>query len=177
MSRFKSKDTLIDGVKILDRNLFVDDRGSFSRLFCQQDMTLLQFEASINQVNISKTKEKGTIRGMHFQRGVAAEDKYIVCLKGSVFDVCVDIRPGSAGYLKWDSIVLTATENKMIYIPKGIAHGFQALEDDCWLLYFHTNAYVPSMEAGLNPLDKKLDINWPLPVDLVSQKDLKREML
>ena len=175
--RFQIIETLLDGVFVLDRNLYFDHRGSFSRLLCEDEMMELNLNASITQINISKTDEIGTIRGMHYQEGLAAEDKYVICLKGSVFDIALDIREDSKTYLKWDGVTLSASENKMIYIPKGVAHGFQTLEEDSWLLYLHTEKYTPGAEKGLNPLDPKLNIKWPKSVVNMSEKDLSREYL
>jgi dTDP-4-dehydrorhamnose 3,5-epimerase len=175
--RFQVLDSLIDGVFVLDRNLYFDHRGSFSRLLCEDEMMELDLNAAIAQINISKTDEIGTIRGMHYQEGLAAEDKYVICLKGSVFDVAIDTREDSKTYLKWDGVTLSANENKMIYIPKGVAHGFQALEKDCWLLYLHTEKYTPKAEMGLNPLDPKLAIKWPISKFIMSDKDLNRKYI
>ncbi len=175
--RFKSNKTLVDGVFVIDRKLYFDDRGSFSRILCQDEMTDLNLNVSIKQVNISKTEKSGTVRGMHYQEYPSSEDKYIVCLKGSVFDVALDVRDGSNTYLKWDGITLSSDDNKMIYIPKGVAHGFQSLEDDSWLLYLHTEKYAPESEMGLNPLDPKLNIAWPKSVVSISDKDINRKYL
>jgi dTDP-4-dehydrorhamnose 3,5-epimerase len=175
--RFKVEKTLVSGVYIINRKLYFDDRGSFSRLLCQGEMKDLNLNNSISQINISKTEKVGTIRGMHYQKEPAAEDKYIVCLKGSVYDVALDVRKNSESYLRWDSVILSANEDKMIYIPKGVAHGFQCLEQDTWLLYLHTASYSPEFERGLNPLDPKLDIKWPKSEFNMSGKDLNREYI
>jgi len=175
--RFKVKKTLVEGVYVIDRKLYCDERGSFSRLLCQGEMKELNLNSSIAQINISKTDKTGTIRGMHYQEEPDEEDKYIICLKGSVFDVALDIRKDSKTYLKWDSVILSADTNEMIYIPKGVAHGFQTLEEDCWLLYLHTASYSPNSENGLNPLDSKLNIKWPKSEINMSRKDMKREYI
>jgi dTDP-4-dehydrorhamnose 3,5-epimerase len=175
--RFKKNESFINGVSIINRKVFRDNRGKFSRLFCETEMLELELGVSISQVNISKTDKKGTVRGMHYQDGVFAEDKFIICLKGSIFDVAVDVRSDSETFLKWDSSILSSREDKMIFIPKGVAHGFQALEDDCWLLYLHTEKYQQNSEAGLNPEDPRLAIDWPLPVEIISEKDKNRNFL
>ena len=175
--RFNANKTLIKDVFVIDRKLYCDDRGSFSRLLCQDEMKELNLNSYISQINISKTDKAGTIRGMHYQEDPVSEDKYVICLKGSVFDVALDVRKHSRTYLRWDGVVLSASENKMIYLPKGVAHGFQTLEEDSWLLYLHTAKYVPEAENGLNPLDPKLNIKWPKPVVNMSAKDLSREYL
>jgi dTDP-4-dehydrorhamnose 3,5-epimerase len=175
--RFEIYESFINGVSIINRKIFEDNRGSFSRLFCEREMLELDLGISISQVNISKTDKKGTVRGMHFQDGEFAEDKYIICLKGSIFDVAVDVRSDSKTFLKWDSAILSSKEDKMIFIPKGVAHGFQTLEDDCWLVYLHTEKYQQNSESGLNPTDPRLAIDWPLSVEIISEKDKNRNFL
>ncbi len=175
--KFKINSTLINGLYILDRRIYTDNRGSFSRILCQGEMKDLNLNSDIKQINLSKTIKSGTIRGMHYQEQPASEDKYIICIKGSVFDVALDVREDSSTHLKWDSVVLSSSDNKMIYIPKGVAHGFQSLEDESWLLYLHTENHTPQSEMGLNPLDPKLNIKWPKPVSVISDKDLNREKL
>jgi dTDP-4-dehydrorhamnose 3,5-epimerase len=175
--RFKANKTKISGVFVLNRKLFYDDRGSFSRLLCNKEMKDLNISSSIEQINISKTTNTGTIRGMHYQTDPDEEDKYVICLKGSVFDVALDVRKESQTYLQWDSVLLSADSNKMIYIPKGVAHGFQALEPNCWLLYLHTASYSPESENGLNPLDPELAINWPISEINMSKKDSDRKYI
>lgn len=155
---------------IIEPNTFKDERGAFSRVFCEDELKDI-FHFNIKQINHSVTKEKGTVRGLHFQYEPYAEVKMVKCIKGSVLDVVVDIRKNSATFLQHFAIELTEKNQKMIYIPKGFAHGFQTLEDDTELLYLHSSIYTPSDEGALNVLDSKLDIKWPFDIINLSQRD------
>ena len=123
------------------------------------------------QVNHTLTAKRGTVRGLHFQCPPYAETKLVNCLRGEVFDVAVDLRQGSPTFLQWHAEILTANNHKTLLIPEGFAHGFQTLTEDCELLYFHTAAYQPSAEGGLNAQDPRLDIDWPTTVTELSARD------
>lgn len=150
-----------------------DDRGSFARAFCRDEFNLLSLSGDWSQVNISTSTLAGTIRGLHYQRAPHSEIKLIRAISGTVLDVLVDLRKGSATYGKHASVLLDAAVKNAVYIPRGFAHGFQTLSDNCELLYFHSDVYVPNSEAGLNPLDPSLGIEWPLSVSKISDRDLK----
>jgi dTDP-4-dehydrorhamnose 3,5-epimerase len=168
--------TSINGVFIIKPIKFEDERGSFSRLFCIKELEKIS-NIEIKQINHSVSKYKGTVRGLHFQEEPYAEIKIIKCLKGSVFDVIVDIRKNSPTFLKTFSIKLTSKNQKMIYIPKGFAHGFQTLEDNVELLYFHSNVYTPKKEGALNIKDPLLNIKWPENITFTSEKDARHSFL
>ena len=161
---------------IVESNSFKDERGAFSRVYCENEMHDI-FGKSIKQINHSMTKAKGTVRGLHFQYEPHSEIKMVKCIKGSVFDVVVDIRKNSPTFLKYFSIELTQENQKMIYIPKGFAHGFQTLEDDTELLYFHSSIYKPSKEGALNVIDPLLNIKWPLEIINLSKRDEAHKFL
>ena len=108
---------------------------------------------------------------MHFQRAPHDEAKFVSCLAGCVFDVAVDLRPGSPSYLQWHGEVLSAENGRSMMIPGGFAHGFQTLTEDCELIYLHDKPYAPEAEGGLNALDPKLAIDWPLPVPDVARDE------
>ena len=164
------KNTNFEGLFIIEPNIFEDNRGSFSRIFCENELSSI-LDFNIKQINHSVTSKRGTIRGLHFQYEPNSEIKMIKCVKGSVFDVVVDIRRNSETFLKVFSIELSEFNNKIIFIPKGFAHGFQALEDDTELIYLHSSLYKPSNEGALNPMDKILDITWPEDISNISEKD------
>ena len=164
------KNTNFEGLFIIEPNIFEDNRGSFSRIFCENELSSI-LDFNIKQINHSVTSKRGTIRGLHFQYEPNSEIKMIKCVKGSVFDVVVDIRRNSETFLKVFSIELSEFNNKIIFIPKGFAHGFQALEDDTELIYLHSSLYKPSNEGALNPVDKILDITWPEDISNISEKD------
>jgi dTDP-4-dehydrorhamnose 3,5-epimerase len=161
----------IDGLKIITRNPLKDDRGHLMRMFCEEELATAGWHGRIAQANHTLTKKKGTLRGMHFQRAPAAESKLVTCLKGEVFDVAVDLRVGSPTYLSWSGIILTQNNQISFLIPEGFAHGFQTLSDDVEMLYFHSSAFSPEFEGGLNALDPNLKISWPLPPGEQSKRD------
>jgi dTDP-4-dehydrorhamnose 3,5-epimerase len=122
-------------------------------------------------MNHSTTYSKGSLRGMHYQLPPFREIKMVRCIAGAVFDVIIDIRTDSATFLQWFGIELSAANKKMLYIPEGFAHGFQCLTDNCELIYHHTEFYTPNAEGGLRYDDPKINIQWPLPVGVVSARD------
>ena len=148
-----------DEVFKIEKNSELDSRGKFERVFCREEFSQFKLNYNINQINISETKKRGSIRGLHFQRQPYSEVKIVNCLRGEILDVMVDIRKNSPTYLKWTSITLSESKDTSIYIPEGFAHGFQTLSDGVKLLYFHSKPYTPSHESGLNPLDPKLELN------------------
>jgi|TARA_B100001093_G_scaffold512646_1_gene582902 dTDP-4-dehydrorhamnose 3,5-epimerase len=155
---------------IIRPNSFKDERGSFSRVFCYKELNDI-FNLNIKEINHSFTKERGTVRGMHFQYEPDAEVKMVKCIRGSVLDVLVDIRKDSPTFLQTFSVELSEKNQKMVYIPKGLAHGFQTLENNTELLYLHSNNYTPSNEGGLNARDDLLNIKWPLKIVNLSKRD------
>lgn len=168
--KLKITKTDFEELYIIEPNSFKDGRGTFSRVFCEDELKDI-FYFNIKQINHSFTKERGTVRGLHFQYEPYAEIKMVKCIKGSVLDVVVDIRKNSPTFLQYFSLELSEQNQKMIYVPKGFAHGFQTLEDDTELLYFHSNIYAPSEEGALNILDTKLNIKWPLDIINLSKRD------
>lgn len=162
--------TSFENLFIIEPDTFYDERGAFSRVFCENELHTI-FDLQIKQVNHSITKQKGTVRGLHFQYEPNSEIKMVKCIKGSIYDIVVDIRKNSPTFLKTFTIELSEKNQKMIYIPKGFAHGFQTLEDDTQLLYFHSSIYAPLNEDALNIKDPLLDIKWPLNIINLSKRD------
>ena len=154
-----------------------DERGRFTRLFCARELTQIGHTKPIVNVNHSYTQKAGTIRGMQFQYPPHAEVKIIKCLRGAIFDVIVDIRKDSPTYLKWEGVELTESNNRMIYVPEGFAHGFQSLCDEVEMLYFHTEYYAKAGESGLKFDDPKINIAWKLTPIGLSERDLSFELL
>jgi len=148
-----------------------DERGAFTRLFCAEALQAAGVSKPIAQLNHSCTRLQGTVRGLHFQTGTAAETKVIRCLRGAVWDVAVDLRANSPTFLQWQAVALRADEPALVVIPEGCAHGFQTLSDDVELLYAHTAPYTPGAEGGVHILDERLNIRWPLPVVCQSERD------
>jgi dTDP-4-dehydrorhamnose 3,5-epimerase len=169
--RFSFIATSLLDLYCVQRNRIEDQRGFLSRIFCSDDFLRSGVTFNVNQVNHTRTKKKGTIRGMHYQVSPHGEKKLVNCLRGAVFDVAVDVREKSPTFLKWFGTVLTEENNVGMLIPEGFAHGFQTLEDNSELIYLHSSAFSPDSERRLNPLDPSMKITWPLPVSEMSEKD------
>ena len=162
---------------VIEPEPFVDNRGWFYRLFCQNELKEIGFYKNIVQINHSFTQKKGSIRGMHFQFHPMAEIKIVKCLVGSVFDVIIDLRKNSPTYLKWHSEKISSKNKRLIYVPEGFAHGFQTLENSCEILYLHSESYSSEYESGLRYNDPKLDITWPLELTEISQRDSQHKLI
>ena len=171
MPRFEFIPTPLSDLKLVQRKTIEDHRGFLSRFYCADEFRMAGITKSIAQINHTLTRKKGAVRGLHFQHPPHAETKLVSCLKGEIWDVAVDIRSGSPTFLQWHGEVLTAANRKSLLIPEGYAHGFQALTDDCELIYLHTAAYHPEAEGALNVADPRLSISWPLPIDDLSERD------
>jgi len=163
--------THLIGCYVIEFDRYSDSRGWFSRTFCSEEFNSINFNDAWVQHNHSFTAREGTIRGMHYQKKPAAETKLIRCISGKVYDVALDLRPNSPTYLKWHAEELSADNGRMIFIPKGFAHGFQTLSDNAELIYCHSETYQPEHEMGLNYSDQKLQIQWPLSITEISDKD------
>lgn len=165
--------TKIQDLYIIKLEAKEDKRGYFMRTFCKEEFSKNNIQCTIVQINQSLTKEKGTIRGMHFQKEPKSEDKIIQCLKGAVYDVSVDLRKDSLTYGQWIAEELTEKNKKTIFIPKGFAHGFQALTNNCLLQYFMSEYYSPEYSAGFRWNDPTINIKWPIKNPKLSEKDKK----
>lgn len=163
--------TPLGGLSVVVRKPLADSRGYLERMFCENQWHSLLSRRRVVQINHTLTRRKGTVRGMHYQRAPHAEMKIVSCLRGTVFDVAVDLRLGSPTFLHWHAELLSHDNHKTLVIPEGFAHGFQNLTDDCEMLYLHTAAYAPNAEGGLNPRDPRLAIAWPLPISEMSPRD------
>ena len=177
MSRFTILDTPLMHLKVVQHQEISDSRGFLARLFCAEELFAAGWRKPVAQINQTGTQTRGAIRGMHYQRSPHAEIKLVTCLRGSIWDVAVDIRFGSPTFLQWHAEELSATNNRALLIPEGFAHGFQALSDDVELIYLHSAAYTKESEGGLNPKDAKLSIAWPLAITELSAKDAQRAAL
>ncbi len=169
--------TPLAGLWLADTQASIDHRGAFARLFCQQALAAALGGRQVLQINQSRTHQAGAVRGMHLQQAPHGEMKLVRCLQGRVWDVVVDLRAGSATLLQCFATELSADNARMLVIPEGFAHGFQALEPDSVLLYLHTAAYAPEAEAGLHCQDPRLQIRWPLPIADLSARDASHALL
>ncbi|MEM9644689.1 MAG: dTDP-4-dehydrorhamnose 3,5-epimerase family protein [Planctomycetota bacterium] len=170
-SRFRIDQPPLHGLRVLTRKPIGDERGFLERLFCTSDLVEVLNGSSIQQINRTLTSQKGTVRGLHYQRTPHAEKKIISCLRGEVFDVAVDLRRDSDTYLQWHAERLSESNHRMFVIPEGFAHGFQTLTENCELLYFHTQPHAPAFEGGIHAQDPHLSITWPLEISCLSERD------
>lgn len=176
-NHFAILETPINGLHALQHNPIGDSRGYLERLFCAEELQAFIPGKSIVQINHTFTANRGTVRGMHFQYPPYAEIKFVSCLRGKIFDVAVDLRRNSSTFLHWHAEQLNSDNHKTLLIPEGFAHGFQTLSNDCEMLYFHTAAYQPANEGGLNPLDARLAIAWPLVISELSARDTAHPLI
>jgi dTDP-4-dehydrorhamnose 3,5-epimerase len=177
MSNLVINKTPIENLKIIDHRLSKDERGFFSRLFCQKILNHLIKQKIICQINRTFTQKKGTVRGLHFQWPSYAETKIVSCIRGKVWDVAVDLRKGSPTFLHYHAEVLSEDNHKSYLIPEGFAHGFQTLTSDCEMLYFHTADYNKDLEGAVNAVDTKIGIKWPQLITERSERDNNHPML
>jgi dTDP-4-dehydrorhamnose 3,5-epimerase len=164
-------ETKIKGVFIIEPERFPDERGFFARSYCKEAFQKHGIDIDIVQCNISHNKKKGTLRGMHYQVPPYEEAKIVSCSRGSVYDVIVDLRRGSPTCCKWISAELDEKNLKMVTIPKGCAHGFQTLENNCIVYYQMGESYHPESTSGIRWNDPSIGIKWQNPVTCISEKD------
>ena len=177
MSNLEIKMTPLPGLVLINRKRHDDKRGFLNRIFCQKELGEAGWSTPVNQINYTMTMGKGTVRGLHYQLPPSAEMKLVTCIKGEIWDVAVDVREDSTTFLKWHAEPLGFKNNCSLLIPPGFAHGFQVISDEAEIIYLHSAAYDQERERGLNPLDKSLKINWPLPVAMMSEKDSAHEYI
>ena len=164
--------TSLAGAWLIDLEPYSDQRGWFARYYCKDEFERIGHTREWVQLNHSVSYARGTLRGMHFQHPPHREIKMVRCIAGSIFDVIIDIRQDSPSFLQWFGVELSAANRRMLYIPEGFAHGFQTLEPDTELLYHHTEFYTPGAEGGYRYDDPSFSIGWPLPVAVISERDL-----
>lgn len=167
----KFTQTKLKGAYIIDLEKKQDERGHFSRVFCQNEFAKIGLETKIAQANISHTLSKGTLRGMHYQKSPHEETKVVSCIKGALYDVIIDLRTDSETYKQWIGVELTEKNGSMLYVPRGFAHGFLTLADDTEALYFISEFYAQKAEAGVRYNDSTFSITWPEEVLSLSEKD------
>jgi dTDP-4-dehydrorhamnose 3,5-epimerase len=163
--------TPLPGSYLVDLEPIGDSRGWFARTYSREEFRQIGHDKEWVQLNHSFTVEKGAIRGMHFQKAPYREIKLVRCIAGAVYDVIIDIRKESPGFLQWFGSELSARNKTMLYIPEGFAHGFQCLAPDSELIYHHSEPYVPGVEGGIRYDDPAVGIRWPLSVTSLSERD------
>lgn len=165
------KETKLKGAFVLELERREDSRGFFARAFCQKEFKAQGLKPTVAQGNIASNIRKGTLRGMHFQFPPAAESKLVRCTRGAIYDIIVDLRPESPTYLQHFGVELNEDNQFALYVPERFAHGYQTLCDKTDTSYLVGEFYNPEAEGGLLYNDPSLNLNWPLPVSVVSDKD------
>ena len=161
----------LDGLWLIEPERRADERGYFVRTYCEDEFAAHGLPTRFPQCNASFNASRGTLRGLHWQDEPYPEGKLVRCVRGTVFDVAVDLRPGSATRGQWASAELSAENGRALYIPPGFAHGFQTIEDGSELFYQMTESYRDGLARGLRWNDPSLGIDWPLPNPVVSARD------
>lgn len=168
----------LGGLFKIELTPFADNRGSFSRTYCAREFAKAGINLSIVQSNWSVNNRRGTLRGLHYQAPCDAEvgfsvgeGKVVQCIRGSIFDVVVDLRRNSPTFLHWQGFELAERLGTLLYVPPGFAHGFQTLEDDTHVVYLMTEYYRPELSAGCRWNDPCFGIDWPIASPIISDKD------
>src|SRR3954471_389681 len=173
----KFSETTLPGVWLIDLELREDERGFLARTYCDNEFAAQGLNTRWPQYNLTLTKKRGTIRGMHYQEEPKPEIKLIRCSAGAIYDVLVDVRRGSPMFGKWQGFELTAQNRKMLYVPAGIAHGFQCMVDNCEVFYQMSEFYVPELARGLRWNDPTVRITWPVSEPTLSDRDKNLPLL
>lgn len=166
----------LEGAYVIELEKIEDERGFFARVWDSKIFLENNLNPNMVQCNISRSKIKGTIRGLHYQKKPFEENKLIRCTKGKIFDVLLDLRPTSKTFKKYEGFELSEDNHKMIYVPEGFAHGFQTLENNTEVFYQVSQLYTPNSESGIKWNDPAFEIKWPLDVTEISQKDQNRKL-
>ena len=164
-------ETPLQGAYLIEIDKIGDERGFFGRSWCKKEMQEAGLTADIAQINTSLSRQKGTLRGLHFQLAPFQESKMIRCTKGAIFDMIVDIRPDSPTFLQWYGVELTESNHKALYSPEGFAQGFITLQDDTEITYFTNEFYAPGLDRGVRYDDPQIGIELPIVPVVVSDKD------
>lgn len=165
------KPTTLKDAFIIDIEKREDDRGFFARAWCADEFAQHGLDTTLAQCSISFNHKRGTLRGMHWQAEPHGEVKVVRYTAGAIYDVIVDVRPDSPTFKKWIGVELSASNRRMLYIPKGFAHGFQTLADDAEMFYFISAFYAPAAARGARYNEPAFGIDWPLPISIIAAKD------
>ena len=165
-------ETNLPGAFIIDLDKKQDSRGFFARTFCINEFEAHGLKSTVVQCNLSSNNQKGTVRGMHYQKHPSTETKLVRCIRGAIYDVIIDLRPESPTYSSYIGVELTSENHRALYVPDNFAHGFQVLADDTEVLYQMGDFYAPEYACGYRYDDPTFSIKWPLPVSEISDKDL-----
>ena len=169
--------TKLEGVWLIELEPRTDERGFFARTFCEQQFAAQGLNTRWPQGNLTRTCQRGGIRGLHWQAEPKPEVKLVRCSAGAIWDVVVDVRRGSPTFGGWEAFELTADNGHQLYIPAGFAHGFQCLADYSEVAYLMGEFYVPELARGLRWDDPAVGIAWPLPDPVLSERDRQLPLL
>jgi len=161
----------IRGAYLIEPERMEDERGFFARTFCQQEFEAQGLSPRLAQSSISFNRQRGTLRGMHYQAAPHEETKLVRCTRGAIFDVVVDLRPASLTFRQWQGVELTAENRRLVYVPPGLGHGFETLADDTEVFYQISEFYYPESSRGVRWDDPTFGIRWPIADPIVSQRD------
>jgi dTDP-4-dehydrorhamnose 3,5-epimerase len=170
-------ETRLPGVLVVEPERHEDERGFFARAWCRREFEARGLDATLAQCNISYTKARGTVRGMHYQAAPWREAKLVRCTRGAIHDVVLDVRPHAPTYRQWVAVPLSADDRRMVYVPEGMAHGFQTLADDTEVFYQMSEAHHPEAARGVRWDDPACAIEWPLAPVIVSPRDAALPLL
>ena len=155
-------ETTLPGMFVIDADVFEDERGSFEAPWQREVLDGRGLETGLAQANLATSRQRGTIRGMHFQAAPFEGVKLVRVIRGAAFDVAVDLRPSSPTFRQWHGVELSAANRRLVYVPRGFAHGYQTLVDDTHVLYFVSATFAPEAQRGVRWNDRAFDIAWPL---------------
>jgi dTDP-4-dehydrorhamnose 3,5-epimerase len=161
----------LNGAYLVELKKLEDHRGFFARAFCQREFEQQGLNPRLVQCNISFNPARATLRGIHYQRAPYAEVKLVRCTRGAIYDVIIDLRPGSTTYRQWQGIGLSADNRRMLYVPEGFAHGYLSLADESEVLYQVSEFYSSGAESGIRWNDPAFAIRWPIEPRVISAKD------
>jgi dTDP-4-dehydrorhamnose 3,5-epimerase len=163
--------TKLEGAYLIEIEPHQDERGFFARTWCQREFEAQGLNPRLVQCNLSYNKKKGTLRGMHSQATPCEEAKLVSCTRGSIYDVIVDLRPGSPTFMEYLGMKLLAETHNMLYVPEGFAHGFLTLQDETYVFYQMSEFYAPDFARGFRWDDPAFRIEWPAEVKVISERD------
>ena len=167
----KFSTTTLPGVWLVDLELRADARGFLARTYCEKEFGEHGLNVRWPQCNLTLTQQRGMIRGMHFQAEPKPEIKLLRCSAGAIYDVLVDVRRDSPAFGRWEGFDLTSQNRRALYVPGGLAHGFQCLADNCEVFYQMSEFYDPELARGIRWNDPRVGIQWPLADPVLSEKD------
>ena len=165
------KETNLKGAYLIELDKLQDERGFFARSYCQREFEEHGLNPRVVQCNVSYNVKKGTMRGMHYQVPPYEEAKLVRCTKGAIYDVIIDLRPDSKTYMKHYGVQLDSENRSMLFVPEGFAHGFLTLEDNTEVFYQMSEFYAPDSARGFRWNDPAFDIEWPIEIKVISERD------